>query len=59
LDINTILQNTVQQIKAHGVRATLHSLLRRAQVRWAEWYYNIHTDKVIDLPAPGISNDGY
>jgi hypothetical protein len=59
LDIKTVLRSAAQQTKAHGARAMFRSLMRRAQVRWAEWYYRIHTDEVIELVELGISNEEF
>jgi precorrin-6B methylase 2 len=59
MDIKAILRSAARQTNTRGVRAMLRSLLRRAQVCWAEWYYSIHTDEVIDLSELGILDKEY
>ena len=56
MDIKAIFRSVALQIKSHGLRVTLLSLLRRARARCAEWHYGIHTDAVIELSQLGISN---
>jgi hypothetical protein len=57
MEIKAILRSAGHQAKTQGISATYCSLLRRAQVRWAEWHYGIHTDALMDLSELNIANE--